>query len=123
MRRHLALFICAAALLLKIVVPAGYMVASDGGRVTMTLCSGVAPRMTAMHGDMAGHGKPGEHQRVELPCAFAGLSAPATGPVDAVQVAAFVAFVMAVALLPVAIPAAARPPRLRPPLRGPPART
>lgn len=110
------------ALLLKIVVPAGYMVSGDGGRVTVTLCSGVAPPAMAGHGGMAGHGRSQDHDRVEMPCAFAGLSVPAMGPVDPIVFAGFVAFVMAALLLPVAVPAPCRFPRLRPPLRGPPAR-
>ncbi|MFD1950750.1 DUF2946 family protein [Sphingomonas arantia] len=120
--RHIAVLICMAALALKLIVPAGYMVASQNGRVTITLCSGVAPAaMPAMHGDMADHEKPGDHGQTEMPCAFTALSAHALGGIDPIVLLAAIAFVMAAALRPVRTPVRAGTPYLRPPQRGPPA--
>ena len=131
--RQLAVLICAAALLLKLLVPTGYMIASVDGRIAMTLCPGVmpppAPTMPAtpgMHGAMpehggAGHGTPKDHGKAELPCAFTGLSAATLGAVYPVQLAALIAFVMGVALVGVLLRAPFPPRHLRPPLRGPPA--
>lgn len=121
-RRHLALLICAAALLLKLLVPAGYMITAEGGRVSLTVCTGLAPSaavtaMPGMHHDMPAkdHGKP------EQPCAFAGLAAQMLDAIDPTLLAAALAFIIAAALVRV-LPA---PPRraafLRPPLRAPPA--
>ena len=126
------MLICVAALLLKLIVPTGYMIASDHGRLAITICSGVTPPpvmpkaamhgMHAMHGSMADHGSSKEHGKPEMPCAFAGLSAASLGAVDPIQLAAQIAFIVAVGLAGVALPVGARPAFLRPPVRGPPAR-
>ena len=124
-QRHLAVLVCAATLLLKLLVPAGYMIGTDHGRVAIELCSGVADQpmamaMPGMRGDMPGHGKSPEHGKTEMPCAFSGLSAASLGAVDPVQLAALIAFVMAAGLSPGMLPAIVRRGYLRPPLRGPP---
>lgn len=115
--RRLAVLLCVAALLMKLVVPSGFMIGDHHGRLSIEVCSGVAPTTMAM----PGHGKSRDHGKAEQPCAFAGLSAAALGAVDAVLLAGLIAFVMTAWLV-----AAPRPePRarawLRPPLRGPPA--
>ncbi len=125
-QRHFAVLLCAATLLLKLLVPSGYMIGSAQGRMTIELCSGVAPQamtmaLPGMHGDMPDHGKSKDHGKTEMPCAFAGLSAASLGAVDPVQLVALIAFVMAVGLSPALLPATVRHPYLRPPLRGPPA--
>ena len=122
-QRHLAVLICAATLLLKLLVPTGYMIDNDQGHLTITICSGTTPRAMAveMHGDMPDHGKSKDHGKAEMPCAFAGLSAATTGAIDPVQLAALIAFVFAVGLTAAVLPAPSRPAYLRPPLRGPPA--
>ena len=124
-QRYLAALICAAALLLKLLVPTGYMVASEHGRMTITICSGVASRSMTMEmpgrqGDMPGHGKK-DHGKTEMPCAFSGLSAQALGAADPILLVALVAFIMAIGLCPAVLPAPFRRTYLRPPLRGPPA--
>lgn len=125
-QRHLAVLICAATLLLKLLVPTGYMIDSDHGRLAITICSGVAPATTTMdmpgmHGDMPDHGKSKDHGKAEMPCAFSGLSAAVLGPIDPIQLAALIAFVLAVGLTASVPPAPSQPAFLRPPLRGPPA--
>lgn len=127
-RRHrtLAALVCAAALALRLLVPAGYMVSGESGRIAVTLCPGMAPvgAMPMMH-----HAMPGpDHQRSDMqghanaPCAFAGLAVPTLGAVDPVLLAMVLAIVAALALLPVVPRRAGRVPHLRPPLRGPPRR-
>ncbi len=153
------MLICTAALLLKLLVPTGYMVVNDHGSVTVAICPGVtsappaqgipgaptaqgmpgAPTaqempgvmpgmdhdMTMAHGPAAGHDGQGDHggkdhRGMEMPCAYAGLSAQVLGAVDPSIVAAALAVVAAAALLAIS-PVAPRPARhLRPPLRGPP---
>ena len=131
-QRRLATLICAAAFLLKLLIPGGFMIDSTDGRVTVVLCPGTVQRpmttaMPGMHGDRShhaapsGHGQPSDHGKPELPCAFAGLSAATTGPVDPIQLAALIAFVLALGLAAATLPAPAPFARLRPPLRGPPA--
>jgi hypothetical protein len=120
--RNLAVLLCAATLLLRLLLPTGYMIGSDHGQLTVELCSGVASPETGMLAQhMSEHGKPGEHGKAELPCAFSGLSAAALGAVDPIQLTALIAFIMAVGLFPAVLPAPGRRIYLRPPLRGPPA--
>ena len=124
-QRHLAALICAAALLLKLLVPTGYMIGSSQGSITVMICSGTAPRtmtieLPGMDQSTPDHGKK-DHGRAEMPCAFTGLSAAALGAIDPIQLAGLIAFAMAAGLAGITPPAAAPPAYLRPPLRGPPA--
>lgn len=116
-RPWLAALVIAAALALRVLVPAGFMPTVADGRVTLTLCSGVAPApMVRMPGMM--HHEGGD--RAQSPCAFADLALPMSGGADPVLLVAALAFVMAVAVRRV-VPLAPRAfARLRPPLRGPP---
>jgi hypothetical protein len=116
--------------MLKLIVPTGYMIAADQGRFAITICSGIAPAamtmdmtmdMTGTHGDTADHGKSQDHGKAEMPCAFAGLSAAVMGPFDPIQLAALIAFVLAIGLTATVLPPPSKPAFLRPPLRGPPA--
>ena len=118
------MLLCAATLLLKLLVPTGYMIGSAHGRMTIELCSGVASpsmAMPGMHGDMPGHGQPKDHGKAEMPCAFAGLSAVSLAAVDPLQLAALIAFVTGAGRASPAPFTPTRPAHLRPPLRGPPA--
>ncbi|WP_419828247.1 hypothetical protein [Sphingomonas sp.] len=124
--RPLAILLCAATLLLKLLVPTGYMIGSEHGRLTIELCSGLAsPAMAAdmpeMRGDMPDHGRSKDHGKAEMPCAFAALSAASLGAIDPVQLAALSAFILDVGLRPATWTAPCRRAQLRPPLRGPPA--
>lgn len=124
-QRYVALLLCVATLLLKLLVPSGYMIESDHSRITITICSGVAPAtmtmdMPGVHRDVPEHGKPQDHGKAEMPCAFSGLSAASLGAIDPIQLAALIAFVLAIGLSPAMLPAIIRPGYLRPPLRGPP---
>lgn len=144
------MLLCAATLLLKLVVPTGYMIGSEDGRLAIILCPGTVPAATAMampgahagmpdhggsrdhglsrdHDVSRDHGHSGNHDHgrghggAEMPCAFSALSAAVLGPIDPIQLAALIAFVLAVGLTATLLPAPARPAFLRPPLRGPPA--
>ena len=127
--RHAGLLIglLACTLLLKMVVPFGYMPAMVDGRIAIVVCPGVAPitaavpahdmAMPGMHHDRPdeqGHGKP------EMPCAFAGLNAATLAPIDIGLLVAAIAFVFLRAIRTPAIPARDSRLRLRPPLRAPP---
>jgi hypothetical protein len=131
-QRHLAALIYAAAILLRLLVPTGYMVAPDHGWFAITICSGMATgagdmampstdhAMAMAHGTMPDTGQPKDHDKPEMPCAFSGLSAQVLGSVDIVLLAIALAAVaiMALRAIPRVAPRAA--PYLRPPLRGPP---
>ncbi|WP_294288240.1 DUF2946 family protein [uncultured Sphingomonas sp.] len=123
-QRQLAVLICAAALMLKLLVPTGYMIDDSHGRIVVTICSGTGPAtitmdMPGMDPSMPDHGEK-DHGKAEMPCAFSGLAAAALGAIDPVQLAALIAFVMAVGLIGIALPMRSSATWLRPPLRGPP---
>ncbi len=117
-----AAWLVALAMLLKLLVPAGYMPVAAGGGVRLEICTGMgvaAPAMATMPG-MAHHGDQ-EHPsgKAESPCGFGGLSAP-----DLFALPFLVAAIAPTAIdRPPPAPAASavRPPAgLRPPPRGPP---
>lgn len=104
------------------------MVSAGEHGIAITLCPGTTPTAAmAMAGGghhaetgHAGDQAPAEHGGGEVPCAFAGLSAPVLGGADAVLMIVALAFTALLLLF-----AAPRRPvpvhaRLRPPLRGPP---
>ena len=125
--RQLAAWVLACALVMKILVPAGFMPVVSGGRVTIEICGGTVPVQTvmapmmamAMPG-MAHHSGKSDHQEREMPCAFSGLTAPSLAAVDPVLLAIAIAFIVGlVRHVRTAVSIAAQP-YLRPPLRGPP---
>ena len=136
----LAWAVIVGALLMRAVVPAGFMPMATAHGIELVLCSGmakpsdttIAPAAGMMpgiqHHAMPDHAMPagadGEHQipaKPEAPCAFAGLTAPSIGGADIVLLAIAFASVVAAALFQ-RPDAPIRPrPFLRPPLRGPPA--
>lgn len=130
-QRHVALLLCLATLLLKVFVPAGYMVDNVHGQIAITLCSGTAPAPMTIgmaghgkaleHGQAQGHGPAKEHSKAEMPCAFTGLSAAVLGAIDPIQLAALIAFIVAIRIRGLPLPPLASRAYLRPPLRGPPA--
>lgn len=135
----LSAWVIALALLMKLLVPAGFMPVVSGGGITIEICAGTVPARTSIepgmaakmaaampgmthHQDQSDHQDGSEHQGREMPCAFAGLTAPALAATDLPLLAAAIAFVVATGYrttVPSVVRAAAF---LRPPLRGPPPR-
>ena len=114
----------ACALLVRLIVPTGYMPAVAHGRIAVVVCPDAVPAQriaaAAMHHGEAGRSH-GDGAPTQMPCAFSGLSlaAPHMGDPGLVVGAlpfAFLLVVRAGLRLPPALPA-----RLRPPLRAPPA--
>ncbi len=130
-QRHLALPLLLATLLLKLLVPTGYMIGTEQGHIAIILCPGTVPApaveaaamssMHGMHADMPDHGKSKNHGMVEMPCAFAGLAAATLAAIDPVLLIALIAFIMTIGSDGLALPKPLRRAFLRPPLRGPPA--
>ena len=120
--RMLAAWLIAIALLMKLLVPEGFMPMVSGGTITMELCSGYQPQKMAMAmPGMADHaGKKGQSGKAEMPCAFSGLSAPSLTTADPILIAIMIAFVLALGVFVAPLPPIADPLRLRPPLRAPP---
>lgn len=122
----IAALIVAAAMLLRVAVPAGFMTTTGAdGRLTVMVCSGEGSRaMTiAIPGlaEKSPRQAPSEHEKAGTTCAFAGLAAPFLGGADPILLLAALALVAAALLRtwqgfrPLALL------HLRPPLRGPPA--
>jgi hypothetical protein len=125
-QRQLATLICAAALLLKLLVPTGYMIDDSHGRIAITICSGTGPATTmmdipGMHAGASDHGKSKDHGKAEMPCAFSGLSAAVLAAIDPILLAGLIAFIISVGFSGSTLPLISRRAYLRPPLRGPPA--
>ncbi|WP_298675784.1 hypothetical protein [uncultured Sphingomonas sp.] len=116
----LAALIVAAALLVRVLVPAGYMPTLDNGRIVIAVCSGYGPAMMAITIPGLDHHDAQDGDQAKSPCAFADLALPMIGGADPIQLAQALLFILAIALLlaETAPPRAAA--RLRPPLRGPP---
>ena len=101
-QRQVALWLCAATLILRLLVPTGYMIGSDHGHVAIIACPGVtapvqAAAMPMMH--HAAESRPSDHHPTDHgpsdgPCAFAGLSAAMLGAVDPVLLAGLVAYIL-----------------------------
>ena len=110
------------ALLLKALMPAGYMTVSSGKSITVEICSGTGPASFTLHIPADGDSKGGKGSTsAEQPCAFAGLGAQALAAVDPVILAAALAFAFIVALRFVDLRLPRHRAHIRPPLRGPPA--
>lgn len=124
-RRGLVWLVVALALVMKVLVPAGFMPVFGTHGVQIVICSGNGPMTMemAMPGQGGGHdGDHGAPARHDAPCAFAGLAAPSLGGADIIQLAIALAAIVALGLA-FTPPAPHAPPAfLRPPLRGPPAR-
>jgi hypothetical protein len=121
--RMLASALFALAIMMKVLVPAGFMPTFDHGQIIVSMCSGTGPMTMVMTVPGLEHGKPGDshHGKTEQPCAFSGLSTPSLAAADPGLLALAILFVMALALRPMVPTAIRQRPHLRPPLRGPPA--
>lgn len=126
--RLLAIWIIAAALVMKAVVPAGFMPMASAGKITIVLCSGYGPQTMTMAmpgmshgGEGKGDSRDGDQGKVEQPCAFSGLSTVSLAAADPIILALVIAFIVAAVFRGAAATLAWSPFHLRPPLRGPPA--
>jgi hypothetical protein len=123
MRHRLsALGLIAIALLMKLVVPAGFMPVVSGGSITIALCSGNGPEkiVMALPGAADQHGDKGSG-KTDMPCGFAGHAPSALSLADPILLALAILFILATAFRLPAVMAPARRAFLRPHLRGPPA--
>jgi hypothetical protein len=125
--RALAVLAIAAALCLKAVVPAGYMLDSTASSITVRLCNDAsgpsAPTAITipMKADGTAHpGDPASH-KAAAECPYTTLTLALLGGAEPVLLALALAFILALGFAPVRAPPAQRPAYLRPPLRAPPA--
>ena len=80
--RGVSLTLVIFALAMKVLVPPGFMVASNTGAFPLVICTGHGPLILGDHGDQ----KAPAHRTSDAPCAFAGSATPPT-PSVAVSIA------------------------------------
>jgi len=129
-RKHarLSLALVVLALIVKALVPAGFMVSSTAEHfLTVTICadaSGTPKQMRiaipSKDDNGGGHSQAADQGQ---PCGFSGLGHAALGGVDPVLLVAAIAFVLLAGFAPLRRPALRDAGFLRPPLRGPPSLT
>lgn len=121
LRSHfrLAMLLIAAALVIKAVVPTGYMIGSQGKALTILVCGDASgdhlAKQITISGKSEGTAKPAET------CPYASLSFASLDAGLPAFVALAIAFLLLLGFAPIRIPALAGLPYIRPPLRGPPA--
>jgi hypothetical protein len=121
--RRLALALVALALVIKALVPAGYMLGGpmgDGARIlTIAICAdatgGAVTKQIAVPAD----GK-SDHAKAAGTCAWGVLAMAALSGADVLLLAAALAFILALGLTPSRPVVRLQRSHLRPPLRGPP---
>jgi len=125
--RRFAAMVFALALLVKALVPAGYMLASQAKVLTVEICGDPSgPRLThdiVIPASVKGSHAPdpaADHAKADGTCAFSALQWAAPPAADAALLALALAFILLLGFLPTPRALPARPAQLRPPLRGPP---
>lgn len=119
--RRLACGLVVLALLIKALIPAGYMLSDKAGHVlTVTICGDASGQSMTKQIEVPSQGK-GDHAKVEATCAWGLLAMAALGGADVLLLAAALAFILALGFMASRPALPARRGRLRPPLRGPPA--
>ena len=122
--RAAALWLVALALLVKALVPAGYMVGQSGTRTfDVIVCSDptgmpVAQKLVIPFDDK---GEPDGQPAAKGDCAFTALGHGAAPATDTALLLAAIAFILALGFTSLPAPPLRRVHHLRPPLRGPPA--
>lgn len=121
---RLALGLVVLALLIKALIPAGYMLGGELGGgdhvLTVTICTDASGGTMTQQIAVPTEGK-GGHAKAEGACAWGLLGHAALAGADAVLLAAALAFILALGFAAIRAVPLARSRHLRPPLRGPPA--
>jgi len=123
-RRSWAMMLVVIALLIRGLIPAGYMVAPSALTLSVQICSdfqgvhGTIQIVVPRSGD--GQDSPGKHSQKNPPCAFSALSMASIAGADGLLLAQALAFILAIGVILVGSPVHRPFAHLRPPLRGPP---
>lgn len=122
--RGLAALLLAAALCIKAVMPAGFMLGHSATVLTVQLCSDGSGsqlgREIIIPMKVAPAAPSGEHGKSDQTCPYATLTMASMAGADVPLLAIALAFAMVLAFRRVTPAPVARGYRLRPPLRGPP---
>jgi len=121
----MAFAVIALALAMKVLIPAGTMIGSAAGTVTIRICDGYADAAhdtaKAVVIAIKGHGDSGKTSPDHQACPYTALGHAGLTGADPVLLAAALAFILLLGLAAPAFPAPRPLFRLRPPLRAPPA--
>lgn len=120
--RALACLLVAAALCLKAVVPAGYMVGQGDKVLTVLVCDpgsqhAVTKQIAIPMKDDSGTDS---NRQWQGDCAYNSLSMASTTGADPALLVLALAFILMLGFVPLPLPVRKRIAHLRPPLRGPP---
>jgi len=123
--RKLTALLVGLALFMKAMVPAGYMLGTEGRVLTVEICSdasgGPQTKQIFIPGDGKSHDGQTGHAKAEGTCPFASLAMGAVGGTDPALQLVALAFILLLGFANVPLPLRERTAHLRPPLRGPPA--
>ncbi|RJT22722.1 DUF2946 domain-containing protein [Chakrabartia godavariana] len=123
--RKLATLLVGLALFMKALVPAGYMLGTEGRVLTVEICSdasgGHLTKQIVIPTDGKSHEGQTDHAKADGTCPFASLAMGTVGGADPALLLVALAFILLLAFAPPVLPMRERPDYLRPPLRGPPA--
>lgn len=121
--RALALLLLGCALMVKAVIPQGYMVGGAQQHLTVQLClDGITHKsiLVAIPGKGSDTGDNKSGKSANEHCAFTSLSMGALGGADAPLIALALLFIIAAGFAPLYRVLEGRTGQVRPPLRGPP---
>jgi len=123
--RDFAALLVGLALFMKALVPAGYMLGTEGRVLTVEICSdasgGHLTKQIVIQADGKSKGGEAGHAKADGTCPFASLTIGAVEGADSALLLAALAFILLLAFAPLVLPMRERSDYLRPPLRGPPA--
>ena len=120
--RQLAALLIAAALCMKALIPAGYMIGADARVLTVQICADSLGHAVTKQIAIPQKGHTSDKQsQMDGTCAFTSLGHATLGGADPIQLAIALVFILALGFAPLVTPAPRPISHLRPPLRGPPA--
>lgn len=123
-QRSWAMMIVALALLVRALIPAGYMIVPNSLTLTVQICSGLqtdhATIDIVVPMSSKGQDHLGDHSQKSPPCAFSALSMASMAGASCPLLALALAYIIAIAVTATAPVPCRSIAHLRPPLRGPP---
>lgn len=123
--RRLALLLIACALLVKALVPQGYMIGPSTKTLTIQICTDGSGAMISKQIEIpmekGSHGSDQSHGKTDGTCSFSSLAMAGISGADAELLAVALAFILLLGFAPATATLANHTHYLRPPLRGPPA--
>ncbi|MGV3513337.1 MAG: hypothetical protein ACO1OX_15150 [Novosphingobium sp.] len=117
--RRLAVLLVMAALAMKALVPAGYMVGGSSRALTILVCADSTGARSAVQVTIP-QGAKDSAAKDHKPCTFAGHGGAVLAGADPIQLALAIAFVLALGFLAIAAPRLAPARCILPPPCGPP---